>query len=79
MSRGIDFKGVSLVVNYDFPQTIVSYIHRVGRTGRAGNTGEAISFYTDQDINALPSIANLLNNSVIYIYIYIIYIYIYYI
>ena len=36
LGRGIDFKGVSLVVNYDFPPSAVSYIHRIGRTGRAG-------------------------------------------
>ncbi|CAG8776108.1 7470_t:CDS:10, partial [Gigaspora margarita] len=37
MARGIDFKGVNLVINYDFPQSIQSYIHRIGRTGRAVN------------------------------------------
>lgn len=49
MARGIDFKGVKLVVNYDFPQSVVSYIHRIGRTGRGGRTGEAITFFTMQD------------------------------
>jgi ATP-dependent RNA helicase DDX52/ROK1 len=50
MARGLDFKGVNLVINYDFPQTIVSYIHRIGRTGRAGRAGEAITYYTKEDI-----------------------------
>jgi ATP-dependent RNA helicase DDX52/ROK1 len=36
VARGMDFKGVSLVINYDFPQTTTSYIHRIGRSGRAG-------------------------------------------
>ena len=41
MGRGIDFKGVNLVINYDFPQSVISYIHRIGRTGRAGKNGAA--------------------------------------
>ena len=47
MSRGIDFKTVNYVVNFDFPQSIVSYIHRIGRTARAGKKGTAITFFTD--------------------------------
>lgn len=47
MSRGIDFKTVNYVINYDFPQSIVSYIHRIGRTGRAGKKGTAITLFTD--------------------------------
>ncbi len=46
MARGIDFKGVNLVINYDFPQSVASYIHRIGRTGRAGHEGEAITYFT---------------------------------
>lgn len=47
MSRGIDFKTVNHVINYDFPQSIVSYIHRIGRTGRAGKKGTAVTLFTD--------------------------------
>ena len=49
MSRGIDFKGVSMVINYDFPQSAASYIHRIGRTGRAGRKGKAITYFTKED------------------------------
>lgn len=42
-ARGLDVEGVSHVINYDFPSDLESYIHRVGRTGRAGQEGEAIS------------------------------------
>jgi superfamily II DNA/RNA helicase len=38
MGRGIDFKGVNLVLNYDFPLSAISYIHRIGRTGRKKNS-----------------------------------------
>jgi ATP-dependent RNA helicase RhlE len=43
-ARGIDVDGVSLVVNYDMPNVAESYVHRIGRTGRAGASGRAISF-----------------------------------
>lgn len=42
----VDVKDVGLVINYDFPMTIEDYVHRVGRTGRAGARGTAISFFT---------------------------------
>lgn len=45
-SRGIDVKGIELVVNYDLPSTADDYVHRIGRTGRAGMAGHAISFAT---------------------------------
>jgi len=44
-SRGIDVKDIALVVNYDFPQCLEDYIHRIGRTGRAGTYGNAITFF----------------------------------
>jgi ATP-dependent RNA helicase RhlE len=43
-SRGIDVSGIELVINYDLPDESENYIHRIGRTGRAGNPGHAISF-----------------------------------
>ena len=60
LARGIDFKGVKLVINYDFPNSMINYIHRVGRTGRAGTTGKAITFFTDNDKPLLRSLANVL-------------------
>uniref|UniRef100_A0ABD2VU49 Probable ATP-dependent RNA helicase DDX23 n=1 Tax=Trichogramma kaykai TaxID=54128 RepID=A0ABD2VU49_9HYME len=47
--RGIDIKDVSMVINYDMARTISDYTHRIGRTGRAGKTGIAISFCTKDD------------------------------
>lgn len=48
-ARGIDLPDVSLVVNYQFPTQFASYIHRIGRTGRAGKKGHAMSFVNDDD------------------------------
>ena len=55
VSRGIDFKNVSCVINYDFPLTKDSYIHRIGRTARAGNVGIALSIVhkDDEEANTL--------------------------
>jgi ATP-dependent RNA helicase RhlE len=48
-SRGIDVRGIELVINYDLPEKPGDYVHRIGRTGRAGLTGKAISFaFPDQ-------------------------------
>ncbi|KAJ1928210.1 RNA-dependent ATPase rok1 [Tieghemiomyces parasiticus] len=63
MSRGIDFKGVNLVINYDFPQTVQSYIHRVGRTGRAGRKGIAVTYFTREDAPYLRSVVNVIRDS----------------
>jgi ATP-dependent RNA helicase RhlE len=47
-ARGIDVVGIELVINYDLPQDAINYIHRIGRTGRAGHDGRAISFATPE-------------------------------
>jgi superfamily II DNA/RNA helicase len=51
LSRGIDVDGISLVINYNAPPDPEDYIHRIGRTGRAGNKGSAITFFTNADEN----------------------------
>ncbi|KIJ68765.1 hypothetical protein HYDPIDRAFT_179802 [Hydnomerulius pinastri MD-312] len=63
MARGMDFKGVREVINYDFPTSVQSYIHRIGRTGRAGQEGKAVTYFTDADAPYLKSIANVLLQS----------------
>lgn len=50
-ARGIDVDQISHVINYDFPRDPEVYIHRIGRTGRAGATGLAISFCTSEDVD----------------------------
>ena len=48
-ARGLDIPDVSYVINFDTPQNIDDYVHRIGRTGRAGNTGVAISFINENN------------------------------
>ncbi|KOS20941.1 ATP-dependent RNA helicase DBP9, partial [Escovopsis weberi] len=50
VSRGIDFKNVAAVINFDLPTSASSYTHRIGRTGRAGGTGMALSFVVPKDL-----------------------------
>lgn len=47
-ARGLDIPAVAHVVNYDLPQSIDEYVHRIGRTGRCGNLGKATSFYINE-------------------------------
>lgn len=63
IARGMDFKGVNCVINYDFPDSGAAYIHRIGRCGRAGRSGEAITFYTEEDVPFLRNIANVMKSS----------------
>lgn len=50
-ARGLDISNVKFVVNFDLPTDIDEYVHRIGRTGRAGNSGEAISFFNEKNRN----------------------------
>ena len=54
--RGIDIKGLEYVINFDFPYEAEDYVHRIGRTGRAGSTGIAISFADEDESFAIPDI-----------------------
>lgn len=63
LGRGMDFPAVRLVINYDLPRTAVSYIHRIGRTGRGGREGDALTLFTEADIPALRSIAHVMRLS----------------
>lgn len=59
-ARGIDVKGIELVINYDLPDDADNYVHRIGRTGRAGKEGRAISFATPDQFDAIRSIQKLI-------------------
>ncbi|KAK3938924.1 P-loop containing nucleoside triphosphate hydrolase protein [Diplogelasinospora grovesii] len=61
LARGVDFAGVNGVVNYDVPNSAAAYVHRVGRTGRAGREGGiAVTFYTKDDVPFVKSVANVI-------------------
>lgn len=62
-ARGLDIPEVKLVINVTFPLTIEDYVHRIGRTGRAGKTGEAITMFTVQDKAHSGSLINILKGA----------------
>jgi superfamily II DNA/RNA helicase len=63
-ARGLDIKGVSHVFNFDVPWQPDDYIHRIGRTGRAGATGTAITLATKDDAEAVASIEKLIGSKI---------------
>jgi len=61
ISRGIDIDDVTHVINYDVPRDIESYLHRVGRTGRMGKDGQAITLITPEDLGLINEIESTYN------------------
>ena len=59
-ARGLDVAGVPCVINYDLPHSAEDYVHRIGRTGRAGASGEAISFFSPSEEKYLIDIEKLI-------------------
>ena len=62
-ARGIDVTGIELVINYDLPDDTENYVHRIGRTGRAGHEGRAISFATPEQGSDVKSIERLIKTA----------------
>merc|ERR1719450_1358990 len=62
-SRGIDVKDIKYVINYDFPGSIEDYIHRVGRTGRAGATGSSYTFFTSDKFKHAKDLVSVLQEA----------------
>ncbi len=63
-ARGIDVSDISIVINYDLPQNSEDYVHRIGRTGRAGLTGRAISFVTPDQKGNIRQIERLMKKTI---------------
>ena len=63
-ARGIDVKNITLVVNFDLPMEPDAYVHRIGRTARAGASGHAISFCSEEEVALLRGIERLINKTV---------------
>lgn len=63
-ARGLDVKGVDLVINFELPNDAESYVHRIGRTGRAGHTGTAYSLVSDRDVDSLMRVEEYLKGKV---------------
>jgi ATP-dependent RNA helicase RhlE len=63
-SRGLDIEGLPQVINFDIPRSPEDYVHRIGRTGRAGMTGEAISLVSPEDAEPLAAIEKLIKKRI---------------
>ena len=62
-ARGLDVSGITHVINYDLPKNAEDYVHRIGRTGRAGASGTAISFASSGDVDSLTKIERYIGQS----------------
>jgi len=63
-ARGLDITDLPCVINYDLPYNAEDYVHRIGRTGRAGATGDALSVYSDKDERLLADIEKLIKQTI---------------
>ncbi|MFA6486666.1 MAG: DEAD/DEAH box helicase [Candidatus Magasanikbacteria bacterium] len=63
-ARGIDVDDIALVINYDLPSNTDDYVHRIGRTGRAGNIGKAVSFAGPEERNDIRQIERLIKKTI---------------
>lgn len=63
-ARGIDVAGLTHVINYSFPEDQESYVHRIGRTGRAGNQGTAITFINNRELRLVQQLARRFNTEI---------------
>jgi len=63
-ARGLDIAELPCVINYDLPYNAEDYVHRIGRTGRAGASGDAISLYTEKEARQLADIEKLIKHTI---------------
>ena len=63
-ARGIDVNDLAMVINYDLPNEAENYVHRIGRTARAGKSGKAFTFCSEQDVYSLPTIERYIEKSI---------------
>jgi superfamily II DNA/RNA helicase len=61
-SRGLDVRDISVVINYDLPTNIEDYVHRIGRTGRAGDKGRSYSFINSTELSLLPDLVKVMKS-----------------
>lgn len=64
LTRGIDIQAVNVVINFDFPKTSETYLHRIGRSGRFGHLGLAINLITHEDRFGLVSVEKELHTEI---------------
>ncbi|MCL2440872.1 MAG: DEAD/DEAH box helicase [Treponema sp.] len=63
-ARGLDIESLSMVINYDVPSEAENYVHRIGRTARAGKTGKAITLSSERDVYELPAIERYIGKKI---------------
>lgn len=63
-ARGIDVNDLAMVINYDLPNEAENYVHRIGRTARAGKSGKAYTFCSEQDVYSLPPIERYVGKTI---------------